>query len=113
MFQKKTLLLFLVLTALCVGLATAQYSSSPAKSEGMKVTGTIEKIDQENKKITLKDAVTNEKKDYSFTETTTFNDKENKPITATDLKKGLKVRLMLDADNNVTAVNMEPSEEKQ
>ena len=73
------------------------------------ITGVVDKVDLEKKMITVKDAVTHEKKAFNFDAATTFS-KENQPSNVADLKKGDRVSLAVDSQNLVSSVKIEPKE---
>lgn len=125
MIKKFTLLFFLIF-AVCIGYVAAQdyqpenqpaqqpKESTELTGQMQNITGIVDKVDLEKKTITVKDAVTHEKKSFDFDTATSFS-KENQPLTAGDLKKGDRASLAIDAQNMVTTIKVEstnPEKEK-
>lgn len=120
MIKKFTLLFFLIF-AVCVGYVAAQdyqpenqpaqepKQSTELTGQMQNITGIVDKVDLEKKTITVKDAVTHEKKAFTFDTATSFS-KENQPVTAGDLKKGDRVSLAVDPQNMVTTIKVEAKE---
>jgi hypothetical protein len=116
---KKSLLIVAVLLA-SVGFVMAQYSEQPAETnqpaaqptaveQNTQVQGTIEKIDHKKMTMTLKDEMSGQDKDFTFTDATSFS-KDEKSITHNELKKGDRVLLELDASNSLLKVTIQPKE---
>jgi len=87
----------------------AEQTPAPSAEQPKQIIGTIHKIDHEKMMLTLKDETTNEKKEFKFTDTTTFM-KEDATITHKDLKKGDRVSLELDPQDAILKVSVLPKE---
>jgi Cu/Ag efflux protein CusF len=119
MFKKSTLLMLLI-CSVCFGYAMAQDyqpENQPAQEpkhsteltgQIQNITGVVDKVDLDKKMITVKDSVTNERKEFTFDAATSFS-KQNLPASATDLKKGDRVSLAVDSQNMVAAIKVEDS----
>ena len=126
MFKKSTFLMLLICTV-CFGYAVAQDyqpENQPAQEQNQpaqepkhsteltgqveNITGIVDKVDLDKKMITVKDSVTNERKEFAFDEATSFS-KQNLPVSATDLKKGDRVSLAVNSQNMVAAIKVEDS----
>ena len=114
MFKKSLLIIAVLLVS--VGFVTAQTTDKPAETaqpvlteQNTQMHGTIAKIDHKKMMMTVKDEVSNEEKDFTFTDTTSFS-KDEKTITHKELKKGDRVLLELDSTNNLLRVTIEPKE---
>ena len=114
MLKRSILFMLVAIFAFSVGYAAAQSSSTSdqnaQQSPAMKTqqfSGVVEKINMEKKTITLKDSVTKENKDYTFSDATSFT-KGTESATATSLKKGDRVMLEVDAQNKVSTVRITP-----
>ena len=125
MFKKSLLIVALLLAS--VGFVMAQSSEQPpaetnqpaaqptetvqpaAVEQNTQIQGTIEKIDHKKMTMTLKDEMSGQDKDFTFTDTTSFS-KDEKSITHNELKKGDRVLLELDASNSVLRVTIQPKE---
>jgi hypothetical protein len=78
-----------------------------ATQQNTMVNGTISNIDHKKMVITIKDDATKDKKDFTFTDTTTLT-KDGAAITHADLKKGDHVTLELDAQNALLKIEVTP-----
>ncbi|MCI0411468.1 hypothetical protein L0222_01570 [bacterium] len=122
MFKKSLLIFAFLMASVCFVMAqsseqppeTNQPAAQPtetaqpaATEQNTQVQGTIAKIDHKKMMMTLKVETTNEEKEFTFTDTTSFS-KEEKNITHNELKKGDRVLLELDSSNNLLRVTVEP-----
>jgi Cu/Ag efflux protein CusF len=123
MLKKFSFLVLVAIFALSVGYIAAQSSDQGAQpdqgvqqeqqqqqSPAMKnqqISGVVEKINLEKRTITVKDAVTNQSKDYDFSDATLFS-KGAESASDKDLKKGDKVVLEVDNQNMVATVRITP-----
>jgi Cu/Ag efflux protein CusF len=112
--MKKITFLFLVAIFAFSGYVAAQSYTTPdpaaEQSPAMKVqqfSGVVEKVNMDKKTITIKDAATSEKKDFTFSDSTLFS-KGTESATASALKKGDKVVLEVDSKNTLAAVRITP-----
>jgi len=130
MFKKSLLIFAFLMASVCFVIAqsseqppeTNQPAAQPtqpaetaqpaATEQNRQIFGTIEKIDHKKMTMTLKDEMTNEDKDFTFTDTTSFS-KDEKTITHNELKKGDRVLLELDSSNNLLKVTIEPKESSE
>ena len=81
-----------------------------ATQQNTMVNGTISNIDHKKMVITIKDDTTKDKKDFTFTDTTTLT-RDGATITHNDLKKGDHVTLELDAQNALLKIDVTPKPE--
>lgn len=110
--MKKITFLILVAIFAFSGYVAAQATPDPAaeQSPAMKAqqfSGVVEKVNMDKKTITIKDAATSEKKDFTFNDSTLFS-KGTESAVAADLKKGDKVVLEVGSQNTITAVRITP-----
>ena len=63
------------------------------------VVGTIVSVDMEEKKITIKDEVTDENQEFSFNDSTSFH-QEQTQVTVDKMKTGDRVSLEVDSQGN-------------
>jgi Cu/Ag efflux protein CusF len=116
MFKKTTFLFLVAILTLSTGYLAAQYSQpTPTDQQNtamntQQLSGVVEKVNLEKKTITVKDAVTNKKTDYSFSDSTMFS-KGTESATASSLKKGDKVAFEVDSSNLITTVRITPETE--
>jgi hypothetical protein len=121
MMKKSLFLVLVAIFALSIGYVAAQGYSQPDQNtqqpqqqqspnpamKNQQISGVVEKINLDKRTITLKDAVSNEKKDYEFSDATLFS-KGTEASTSKDLKKGDKVVLEVDSQNMVATVRITP-----
>src|SRR5262245_56182087 len=121
MMKKSLFVVLVAIFALSIGYVAAQegYSSPDQNAQqqqqqqanpnmnSQQISGVVEKINLEKRTITVKDAVTNQSKDYDFGDATLFS-KGTSASTAKDLKKGDKVVLEVDSQNMVATVRITP-----
>lgn len=121
MFKKFTLLFFVAIFAACVGYVAAQdnpqdkpveQGQTPEMSQIQHVSGLLEKIDLQKKTITLKDAASNQSKEFTFDAATLFV-KGTEPVTANDMKKGDKVAVQVNAQSMISSVRITPEIQKE
>lgn len=121
MFKKITLLFFVAIFAACIGYVAAQdypqdkpatEAQTPEMGQIQHVSGLVEKIDLQKKTITLKDAVSNKSKEFTFDAATLFS-KGTAPTTANDLKKGDKVAVEVNAQSMISSVRITPEIQKE
>ena len=118
MLKKFSFLVLVAVFALSVGYVAAQSSDQGAQQQqqqqqqspamnNQQISGVVEKINMEKRTITVKDAVTNQSKDYDFSDATLFS-KGAESASDKDLKKGDKVVLEVDNQNMVATVRITP-----
>jgi len=121
MMKKSLFLVLVAIFAFSIGYVAAQDATPDQNAQqpqqqqqqanpnmnSQQISGVVEKINMEKRTITVKDAVTNQSKDYDFGDATLFS-KGTSASTAKDLKKGDKVVLEVDSQNMVATVRITP-----
>ena len=121
MMKKSLFLVLVAIFAFSIGYVAAQDATPDQNAQqpqqqqqqanpnmnSQQISGVVEKINMEKRTITVKDAVTNQSKDYDFGDATLFS-KGTSASTAKDLKKGDKVMLEVDSQNMVATVRITP-----
>ena len=69
------------------------------------VTGKISKIDKDSNTITIKDDTTKEEQQFTLSSSATMT-KDGSSITQSQLKKGDRVNVEVDGQNNVTKIDV-------
>jgi hypothetical protein len=109
MFKKIAILFFFSLFVAGVShliAADTPASTSTPKNE-YKVTGTIDKIDTVNKKIFVKFEGKDEKKEFSYDNSTSFWSKDDKSQKVDDLKVGDHVMVHTSGSTSTLATKVE------